>query len=129
MVHTRKHWHYTSSNGRVSLKQLSQTSLTARSAAARSGHAGLAATEIAARRRTQACRIIPLPWAHGHQECEELTWCCFEKATKPRLSSRVYRQSPLKLFARILKLLRTYSYADRRPCLPRYMRGAAGYSN
>ena len=45
---------HTSSNGLVSLKQLSQTSFTARSAAATLGHAGLAATEIAARRRTHA---------------------------------------------------------------------------
>ena len=44
-----------SSNGRVSLKQLSQTSLTARSAAASFGHAGFARTDMRARRRTQAC--------------------------------------------------------------------------
>jgi len=29
------------------------------------------------------------------------TWCCLEKEIKPRLNSRVYLQSPLKLFARI----------------------------
>ena len=45
----------TSSNGLVSLKQLSQTSFTARSAAAASGHRGLAATDCTARRRTQTC--------------------------------------------------------------------------
>jgi hypothetical protein len=44
----------TSSNGRVSLKQLSQTSLTARSAASSLGHAGFATTDSIARRRTQA---------------------------------------------------------------------------
>ena len=49
----------TSSNGLVSLKQLSQTSLTARSADAVSGHAGFARTERTARRRTHAC-------GHGH---------------------------------------------------------------
>lgn len=46
----------TSSNGLVSLKQLSQTSLTARSAVAWSGHAGLARTDSTARRRTHSCR-------------------------------------------------------------------------
>ena len=46
----------TSSNGRVSLKQLSQTSLTARSAAALLGHAGFATTDSIALRRTQAFR-------------------------------------------------------------------------
>ena len=44
----------TSSNGLVSLKQLSQTSLTARSAAVSLGHAGFATTDSIARRRTQA---------------------------------------------------------------------------
>ena len=44
----------TSSNGRVSLKQLSQTSLTARSAATSLGHAGFATTDSIARRRTHA---------------------------------------------------------------------------
>lgn len=44
----------TSSNGRVSLKQLSHTSFTAFSAAASSGHAGFAFTESTARRRTQS---------------------------------------------------------------------------
>lgn len=46
----------TSSKGRVSLKQLSQTSLTARSAAASLGHAGFATTDSIDRRRTQALR-------------------------------------------------------------------------
>lgn len=45
---------FTSSNGLVSLKQLSQTSLTTRSAVAWSGHAGFARTESTARRRTHS---------------------------------------------------------------------------
>lgn len=48
----------TSSNGRVSLKQLSQTSFTARSAVASSGQAGFARTDNTALRRTQACAAI-----------------------------------------------------------------------
>jgi hypothetical protein len=44
----------TSSNGRVSLKQLSQTSFTARSAVASSGHDGLARTDVTERLRTQS---------------------------------------------------------------------------
>lgn len=44
----------TSSNGRVSLKQLSHTSLTARSASSGLLHAGLAMTESIARRRAHA---------------------------------------------------------------------------
>jgi hypothetical protein len=67
VAHVRKRCSHTSSNGLVSLKQLSQTSLTTRSAVGMSGHAGLAATEIAARRRTQACNIALLPQVHGHQ--------------------------------------------------------------
>ena len=46
--------HLTSSNGRVSLKQLSQTSLTARFAASSLGHAGFAVTDSIARRRAQS---------------------------------------------------------------------------
>ena len=45
---------FTSSKGLVSLKQLSQTSFTARSAAASSGQAGLSFTERIARLRTHA---------------------------------------------------------------------------
>ena len=50
---TQRHAH-TSSNGRVSLKQLSHTSFTARSAASWLGQAGFDSTEIIARRRTHA---------------------------------------------------------------------------
>ena len=45
----------TSSNGRVSLKQLSQTSFTARAAVASSGQFGFARTDNIALRRTHAC--------------------------------------------------------------------------
>lgn len=45
----------TSSNGRVSLKQLSQASFTARAAVASSGHFGFARTDRIALRRTHAC--------------------------------------------------------------------------
>jgi len=44
----------TSSKGRVSLKQLSHTSLTTFSAVSALGHAGLAVTDSTERRRTQA---------------------------------------------------------------------------
>lgn len=51
----------TSSKGRVSLKQLSQTSFTARSAAVLSGHASFAITAVIARRRTQALENYDSP--------------------------------------------------------------------
>jgi len=54
MINTR-----TSSNGLVSLKQLFQISLTARSVDVVPGHAGFAQTERTARRRTYA-------YGHGH---------------------------------------------------------------
>lgn len=92
---------HTSSKGRVSLKQLSHTSLTTRSAVAASGQAGLPATTSAARRRTQAWKIKHLSAQRSWPKIHGLTWCCFEKAKNPRLSSRLYRQSPLKLLARI----------------------------
>lgn len=52
--HGRKYAIHTSSNGRVSLKQLSQTSFTARSADPLSGQLGLAMTDSTARLRTHA---------------------------------------------------------------------------
>lgn len=55
---TRERAKPTSSNGRVSLKQLSHTSLTAFSAAASSGHAGFAFTESTARRLTQSYKTL-----------------------------------------------------------------------
>lgn len=93
----------TSSKGLVSLKQLSHTSLTTFSAVSASGHAGFAATDIAARRRTQAydASNIQFQSCYNIHIYRELTWCCLENETNPRLSSRVYRQSPLKLLARI----------------------------
>lgn len=51
----------TSSNGRVSLKQLSHTSLTALSAVSVLGHAGFAATEITAVRRAHASTVCVQP--------------------------------------------------------------------
>lgn len=52
--HVRHDARHTSSNGLVSLKQLSQTSFTARSADALSGQLGLAMTDNTARLRTHA---------------------------------------------------------------------------
>lgn len=48
----------TSSKGLVSLKQLSQTSFTARSADSLSGQLGLAMTDITARLRTHVCDTV-----------------------------------------------------------------------
>ena len=126
---------HTSSNGRVSLKQLSHTSFTARSAVALSGHAGLAATESIARRRTQAWQ------KHGNRRQNvyqitppgrPFTWCCFENATMPRRSSREKRQSPLKLFARIYSGRKSASLAagiEREMHPPHYMRGVGDWTN
>lgn len=59
----------TSSKGRVSLKQLSHTSLTTFSAVSASGHAGFAATDSAARRRTQAYQNIVSSNRKYYQSC------------------------------------------------------------
>ena len=53
----------TSSNGLVSLKQLSQTSLTAFSAISLDSQDGLAVTDNTALRRTHSCGSGPLPCA------------------------------------------------------------------
>lgn len=95
----------------MSLKQLSQTSFTARAAVASSGHFGFARTDKIALRRTQACVPIQECSSGGITEKEasttdianigEATWCCLVNDTCPRSSSRMYLQSPLRLFARI----------------------------
>ena len=94
---------FTSSNGLVSLKQLSQTSLTTRSAVTWSGHAGFARTDSTARLRTHSWWEPEDQVSDFAGKCrrEEPTWCCFENETNPRITSRLHLQSPLRLLARI----------------------------